>query len=83
LAHGLAASKHWGGKLDTLKETLSFGLFLGWQDLRNSYQRTLLGPWWITLALGLQITAIGLLFGLLFQFFFQSFFIPKDIGPNE
>jgi len=26
-----------------------------------------LGPWWITLGLGLQITAIGLLFGLLFQ----------------
>lgn len=39
---------------------------LGWQDVKDAYQRSALGPVWITLGLALQITAIGAIFGFLF-----------------
>jgi lipopolysaccharide transport system permease protein len=34
--------------------------------VRDTYQRSTLGPFWMTIALGVQIVAIGLVFGLLF-----------------
>jgi ABC-type polysaccharide/polyol phosphate export permease len=40
---------------------------LGWRDVRRRYRRTLLGPFWLTLNMGLFITAMGFLFGRLFQ----------------
>ena len=47
---------------------------LGWQDVRDTYQRSTLGPLWMTIALGVQVTAIGLVFGLLFGVDLTVFF---------
>lgn len=39
---------------------------LGWQDTKQAYRRSALGPFWITLGMSIQIFAIGLVFGLIF-----------------
>ncbi|WP_345494696.1 galactan export ABC transporter permease subunit Wzm/RfbD [Nocardia callitridis] len=40
-------------------------LSLGWQDIKQRYRRSVLGPFWITIATGLQATAMGLLYSTL------------------
>lgn len=40
-------------------------LSLGWQDIKQRYRRSVLGPFWITIATGVQATAIGLLYSVL------------------
>lgn len=46
-----------------------FGLagMLGWQDVRQSYRRSALGPFWITIGMAVQILTMGLVFGLIFK----------------
>jgi ABC-type polysaccharide/polyol phosphate export permease len=44
---------------------LSF--FLGWQDVRLMYRRSVLGQFWITLSMGVTFGAIGGVFGLIFK----------------
>lgn len=42
-------------------------LALGWQDIKQRYRRSTLGPLWITIATGVMALALGLLYSLLFQ----------------
>ena len=44
---------------------LSF--FLGWQDIRLMYRRTVLGQFWITISMTVTFVAIGAIFGLIFK----------------
>ncbi|KZM69322.1 ABC transporter permease [Nocardia terpenica] len=39
-------------------------LVLGWQDIKQRYRRSVLGPFWITISTGLQATAMGLFYAL-------------------
>ena len=50
-------------------------LQLGWQDIKQRYRRSTLGPLWITIATGAMAVALGLLYSLLFQQDL-SFFLP-------
>ncbi len=56
------------------KHYLKLAASLGWQDVRDTYQRSTLGPIWITLGLAVQVTAIGLVFGLIFGVDLNVFF---------
>lgn len=40
---------------------------LGWQDMRNRYRRSLLGPFWLVASMGLQIATICLIMGPMFR----------------
>ncbi len=40
---------------------------LGWQDIRQRYRRSVLGPLWITLTMLITIAGLGPLYGLLFK----------------
>ncbi|TLM78777.1 ABC transporter permease [Microbulbifer harenosus] len=40
---------------------------LGWQDVRQRYRRSALGPFWLTISMGIMIGTIGLVFGKLFN----------------
>jgi ABC-2 type transport system permease protein len=42
-------------------------LFLGWQDIKQKYRRSVLGPFWITIATGTTAVAMGLLYSKLFK----------------
>lgn len=40
---------------------------LGWQDVRQRYRRSALGPLWLTISMGVMIATIGIVFGSLFK----------------
>lgn len=40
---------------------------LGWQDLRQAYRRSALGPFWLTIGMAVQIVTMGFVFGLIFK----------------
>jgi ABC-2 type transport system permease protein len=42
-------------------------LHLGWQDIKQRYRRSVLGPIWITIATGATAVAMGLLYSTLFK----------------
>jgi ABC-2 type transport system permease protein len=48
---------------------------LGWQDVKQGYRRSVLGPFWITISLGVQAVGMGVLYGALFGNPL-SFFLP-------
>ena len=46
---------------------LSLVGILGWQDVRQRYRRSTLGPFWLTLSMGVMIGTIGIVFGSIFN----------------
>ena len=40
---------------------------LGWQDVKQRYRRSTLGPFWLTISMGVLIGALGLVFGTIFK----------------
>lgn len=44
-----------------LKSYLAF--MLGWQDIKQRYRRSKLGPFWLTISMGVMIGMIGIVFG--------------------
>lgn len=40
---------------------------LGWQDVRQRYRRSVLGPFWLTMSMGIMIATIGIVFGQIFH----------------
>lgn len=49
-------------------------LLLSWQDIRLRYRRSQLGPFWLTISMGITIYFMGFLYGHLFQFDIQHYF---------
>jgi len=39
---------------------------LGWQDIKQRYRRSLLGPFWLTLSMAVMVGTLSLLYGTLF-----------------
>ena len=42
-------------------------LMMAWQDIRIRYRRSVLGPFWITISMAINIYTMGLLYGKLFR----------------
>ena len=55
-------------------------LSLGWQDIKQRYRRSTLGPLWITIATGVMATALGLLYSVLFQIPLAEFLPHVTVG---
>lgn len=56
--------------LEDLSSTFSrlpLVFILGWQDIRGRYRRSAIGPFWLTISMGLMIACIGLVFGQIFS----------------
>ncbi len=53
---------------------------LGWQDVRARYRRSALGPFWITISMGVMIGTIGIVFGQIFKSPMQEFLPFLAIG---
>jgi len=49
-----------------IRRALGIGLVLGWQDIKQSYRRSILGQMWITVGMAVTIAAIGVVFGTIF-----------------
>lgn len=39
---------------------------LGWQDIKQRYRRSTLGPFWLTLSMGVMVGSIGLVYAVIF-----------------
>jgi len=66
LCHGLAANELW--------------LSMGWQDIRQRYRRTILGPWWLAISTGLLVLILGFLWSEIFQVEVRKFLPFFAIG---
>ena len=56
--------------LDDLKESLQrwrLWTLLGWLEIRQRYARSRVGPFWLTISMGVVIASIGLVYGTLFN----------------
>jgi len=53
---------------------------LGWQDVRQRYRRSVLGPFWLTVSMGVMIGTIGVVFGQIFNSPMQDFLPFLSIG---
>jgi ABC-type polysaccharide/polyol phosphate export permease len=49
-----------------MRRNINVGLMLGWQDIKKSYRRSVLGQLWITIGMAVTIAAIGVVFGAIF-----------------
>lgn len=55
-------------------------LLLGWQDIKQRYRRSVLGPLWITIATGVMAIALGLLYSVLFEIPLAEFLPHVTVG---
>lgn len=55
-------------------------LSLGWQDIKQRYRRSVLGPFWITIATGLQAAAMGVLYSALLDIPISEFLPYVTVG---
>jgi ABC-type polysaccharide/polyol phosphate export permease len=54
---------------DILDGAQHYGLWgtLGFQDIRHRYRRSIIGPFWLTISMGVMVGALGLLYGTIFK----------------
>lgn len=52
---------------------ISLAFLLGWSDILSKYRRSVIGPFWITISMGVMIACIGLVFGGLFNTPMENF----------
>ena len=53
---------------------------LGWQDIKQRYRRSILGPFWITIATGTTAVAMGILYSSLFNLDVAEFLPYVTLG---
>lgn len=77
-----AASTADGPLADWLAGTRQFGVWgtLAWYDTVLRYRRSLLGPLWITLSMGLLLLGMGPLYAVLFDVPLQAFYPHLALG---
>jgi ABC-type polysaccharide/polyol phosphate export permease len=54
--------------------------FMGWQDIRQRYRRTILGPWWLAISTGLLVVLLGFLWSEIFAVDARAFLPFFGIG---
>jgi lipopolysaccharide transport system permease protein len=55
-------------------------LAVGWQDIRQRYRRTILGPWWLAISTALLVLILGLLWSEIFHVEVRTFLPFFAIG---
>ncbi len=50
-----------------MNKFLKLSGMLAWQDIRQAYRRSAVGPFWLTIGMGVQILTMGFVFGLIFR----------------
>jgi len=53
---------------------------LGWRDILNRYQRSLLGPLWLTISMGVLIGALGFLYASIFKIDLSTYLPFLTVG---
>ena len=53
---------------------------MGWDDIRQRYRRSVIGPFWITLSMGIFILVLGVIYSRLFHTELQTFLPYLTVG---
>jgi lipopolysaccharide transport system permease protein len=53
--------------LAKMEKIARLATMLAWQDIRQTYRRSAIGPFWLTIGMGVQILTMGFVFGLIFK----------------
>ena len=53
---------------------------LGWQDIRRRYRRSILGPFWLTISMGVLVAVLGTLYGALLKVEIASYVPHLALG---
>jgi ABC-2 type transport system permease protein len=71
-----APSRGWQRAVDDLRagwrQRALWG-YLGWQDIKQRYRRSVLGPLWISISMGVLATGLGILYAALFTIKLEVF----------
>ncbi|MGH3878632.1 MAG: galactan export ABC transporter permease subunit Wzm/RfbD [Actinophytocola sp.] len=77
------ASRSFGKAWDDIREGFSqrelWG-HLGWQDIKQRYRRSVIGPLWITLSMAVTAAGLGLLYSTLFNADIRTFLPYITVG---
>jgi ABC-type polysaccharide/polyol phosphate export permease len=66
IRQGLARWRLWG--------------LMGWNDILLRYRRSMLGPFWITISMGIMVAALGFLYGSLFKIPLETYLPFLTLG---
>jgi ABC-type polysaccharide/polyol phosphate export permease len=55
-------------------------VIMGWDDIRQRYRRSVIGPFWITLSMGVFIMVLGVIYSRLFHAELQSYLPYLTVG---
>lgn len=66
-AHRNSSLRHGLEILGSSIVRLPLVLMLGWQDILGRYRRSAIGPFWLTISMGVMIACIGFVFGQIFS----------------
>lgn len=78
-----ARGRSWSRAVDDIREGLGnreLWTHLGWQDIKQRYRRSVLGPLWITMSMGVTAIGLGLLYSQLFQAEIGTFLPYLTVG---
>jgi ABC-type polysaccharide/polyol phosphate export permease len=50
-----------------MEKVFKIAAMLAWQDIRQAYRRSAVGPFWLTIGMAVQIVTMGLVFGVIFK----------------
>jgi len=51
----------------TLNRAIALAKMLAWEDVKQAYRRSAIGPFWITASMAVQVAAMGVVFGIIFK----------------
>jgi ABC-2 type transport system permease protein len=54
--------------------------YMGYHDIRQRYRRSILGPFWITISMGVMVAALGLLYGAIFKIALADYLPYVTVG---
>jgi ABC-2 type transport system permease protein len=72
-------SRAWGDIVEGFKQKELWG-HLGWQDIKQRYRRSVIGPLWITLSMAITAIGLGLLYSQLFNNQIETFLPYITVG---
>jgi len=75
-AAAVAGSRSWRRAFGDLRQgwrQRSLWGYLGWQDIKQRYRRSVLGPLWISISMGVLAVGLGILYAALFNTDYQKF----------
>jgi ABC-2 type transport system permease protein len=72
-------SRAWADIVEGFKQRELWG-HLGWQDIKQRYRRSVIGPLWITLSMAITAIGLGLLYSQLFNSEIETFLPYITVG---